>query len=462
MLLSAKLLKDRRLFLFLGLILVFYLQFAFGSKIIHFATYLLLALFFYIYTFNVNKAFTYSLIIAFFSESGIGGSLFLMEPINLNPDTGWWFSPLTLILIFLGPLTVFFVQQKTRLLLSDIAVILFLSWLFIIQLFYPFSENIFFAILRITELSVAYFLLRSNLSASDIKNIPLLLVSVLIFHSVLGLIQFYYGRNIGSAIEAVNLTYPYGLTAVEDVNLFRVTATTGHANLFAISIITLLPFMLAFQKYYYFLIGFVYLALILTFSRVAWLIGFVLAVIQNFIYAKSRAFLKLFNRYFLIFFLLMPLILAPLLLTRLSTIPEAFSEGGSWDIRVKVWQEAFNLFVQSPVIGIGPNRFQQLASEQRLTNVFALSGFSPSTKIHNIFLELLTETGLVGFLIFAFFLLTLLYYLIKKRSAGQLQLDFKNILLLSISGLILMSQFHPVFHTAQFRLYYLLAAFILI
>lgn len=454
--------KNRHIFLLIGLFVVFVLQFLIGSKLFYFFTYLLLALIFYIYSGNVNKSLIYSLIIAFFSESGIGSSLFRMEPLFINSDSGWMVSPITMLITILFPLTLLTKRNIFRVYFTDYAVILFLFTNFIILLFYPYAENILYALIGLVELTVAYFLLRLNLTKEDLRIIPILLISILIYNSFLGLLQFSFGRNIGQNIEIVNYIYPYGLTAAEDENIFRVTGTAGHANLFAITIVTLLPFILLSKKYTFFILGFVYLVLILTFSRLAWLIGGVLTFFMTYIYIKSKNWLKITNKISFIFFILLPLMLSPLIVMRLNTIPEAFAEGGSWDVRIKVWREALNLFIQSLFIGIGPNRFQQLASEQGITNVFIRSGFSPSTKIHNIFLELLTETGLIGFISFLVIIISLFYYLIQKKIKSLFSLDFNNILVLSLSSLLLISQFHPIFHTVQFRLYYLLAALILV
>ena len=81
------------------------------------------------------------------------------------------------------------------------------------------------------------------------------------------------------------------------------------------------------------------------------------------------------------------IILSPLIIARISTIPIAFRQEGSFGVRLKIWREAMNQFTQSPIFGIGVNRFQYEASQNPVTDIFRTTGFTPATKIHNIFIE---------------------------------------------------------------------------
>lgn len=436
------------------LVIFYSFQFFFGSKLFYFLSFFILAFFLWRATRNLTKSLSYTLVLALFSEVGLGGSLFVMEPRSLNPDIGWWISPLTLIVLCLLPLALangLIKKIKT----VDLWVLVFLIWNCFILVLYPFSPNILYSIMTLTELTLAYFLLRINLSKEDLRPAVYLIVSALLFQSFLGGLQASYGRNVGSVVEPVNLISPYGLTTVESDDLFRVTGGSGHANLFAVNLVTLMPFLFMLKIMIIPLLIIIPLMLLLTFSRLAWLIGGIIFLSMIVIFKKKQAI----NLKYLLVFSLPFILLFPLVASRISSINQAFSPGGSWDTRYRVWQEAYGLLQQSPLVGIGQNRFQQLASEQRNSYIFRSPTLSPSTKIHNIFLEIATETGLIGLAVFAIFIISLFNLLrvaIKKDEKNEMG----KALLLSLVGLLAMSQFHPLFHTAQFRLYYLLAVLI--
>ena len=444
-----------------GLILFYSFQF-FGNKAVIFLSYLILAGFFYLATRNFLKALTYVLILAFFSEIGIGASLFRMEPIAVNPDAGWFISPLTLLILLITPLTVIYQKRYSRINATDLLVLIFLLWNAFIIFLFPFAENVLYGIIALSEVSLAYYLLRTNLSVSDKRNTILLLISVFLFQAFLGIFQFLLGRNIGTQIEVANLLYPYGLTAVEDENLFRVTGIYGHANLLAITAVTLLPFTILLRKWAFILTNLAVLIIILTFSRTAWFVSLIFILIIFFMLFKNREYGRQILQKTIMGIILLIFLLSPLILFRIRSLGEAFEIRGSWDSRVKIFRESINLLVQFPLTGIGQNRFQQLGSEQNLTGIFKIAALSPSTKIHNLFLEIATETGLTGGLLFVIFIGNIIYISLKKAGKDIFNIDFHNVLLLSIFGLILMSMVHPVFHTSIFRIYFLFAALIFI
>src|SRR3990167_5383936 len=109
-------------------LVVFYsFQFFFSSKIFYFLSFFILAFFMWRATRNLTKSLSYTLVLALFSEVGLAGSLFVMEPRNLNPDIGWWISPLTLIVVCLLPLTLANGLVK-KIKTADLLVAAFLIW----------------------------------------------------------------------------------------------------------------------------------------------------------------------------------------------------------------------------------------------------------------------------------------------------------------------------------------------
>lgn len=63
-------------------------------------------------------------------------------------------------------------------------------------------------------------------------------------------------------------------------------------------------------------------------------------------------------------------------------------------------QTSYKLFKENPIIGIGPNNYRNKCKDIIMNDVV-----NCSTHPHNIFFQILVETGLVGFLIYIYFVL---------------------------------------------------------
>ena len=82
------------------------------------------------------------------------------------------------------------------------------------------------------------------------------------------------------------------------------------------------------------------------------------------------------------------------------------------------FRTAIKMFKESPVIGVGPNMFRKLCSNDN----FIVDEFSCSTHPHNFYLQLLAETGIFGFcfiffifLYISFFFGKSIFFLVKKK-----------------------------------------------
>lgn len=101
-------------------------------------------------------------------------------------------------------------------------------------------------------------------------------------------------------------------------------------------------------------------------------------------------------------------------ITTSSTVMARFENVGENYIRLDLWPAAWNLFIEKPILGIGVGQFP------------ALSGFEIYP--HNGFLSILVELGLVGFLVYAM----LVWSVLKRSFRGSL----KWIPLIVMSGLL--------------------------
>jgi len=107
------------------------------------------------------------------------------------------------------------------------------------------------------------------------------------------------------------------------------------------------------------------------------------------------------------------------------------------------YQLAFNLFKENPIFGIGPKGFRFYC---RTVKYDPKIGFC-STHPHNFFVQISSETGLVGLIIFLYLFFFVLYKLINCFK--NYNHDREQLLLMLISICILVNLF-PLFPSGNF------------
>ena len=175
------------------------------------------------------------------------------------------------------------------------------------------------------------------------------------------------------------------------------------------------------------------LAMVLSYSRGGWII-LTLQAALIFLMLKKKGM-----KYFLLFLLLTAGVVSfalwsqPTLVNRLASIPREYSslENLVDSQRFLTWSTGTRIFLEYPIFGVGPGAFGSVyASFQDVPWLY-------SRNAHNHLLQILTETGLLGFLLF----ILLLGSVIKLFAKGKIR-EEKEIYygcLISISGLLLHS-----------------------
>lgn len=444
---------------FLVGLFIFYILIAFSpNKIIYFSAYFISALFFYVSTRNIRISLFYTLILSVFSEIGLAGSWFLMDPKELNLGSGYWISPLTVIMAALIPLT--FGHFKIRYRKADLIILLFFIWNTVNFILFPYT-NALYGLINLGEMVLFYFLSRVYLSKENLSDVAILLMSMLVFQTGIGLLQWLFQRPLGLVAESVLVSNQFGITASEDTSLFRITGTLGHPNLLASFFLSFIPFQIFSgkkRKFKYLTLFLSFIALFFTYSRAAWLVGFLYLSIlfKNELWNISRSF-KL--RYFLLLLIFIPFFIffMPNLTARLDTFSQAMEEFGSVEVRLKLLSEASSIIIQFPFTGVGLNRSLEVFSENPVTNIFEKIVPSGFYRIHNTPLEMASEIGIPGLLLFLLFL----FFVFKSFFSGKKNY-LKNAAALGLSGLLFISLFNPFFHSSQFRLFFLLSAIIML
>jgi O-antigen ligase len=143
-------------------------------------------------------------------------------------------------------------------------------------------------------------------------------------------------------------------------------------------------------------------SLVLTFSRASWL-GVIIGVLFFAFFAWNKRFLRV-----VLIFCLLAVLIGPFFLNspqlreefRLSDKNVSVTTGWRW----QVWKDSLEMIKEKPLLGHGINTFMPLFQEYR-SNISGQAGdiWTP-TYAHNTFLQLLTETGILGFAMFLWIL----------------------------------------------------------
>ena len=98
------------------------------------------------------------------------------------------------------------------------------------------------------------------------------------------------------------------------------------------------------------------------------------------------------------------------------------------------YMSAYKMFLDNKVIGVGVKNFRNFCSNEK----YEISNLSCSTHPHNTYIQILTETGIIGFLFFIFVLFYFCKYIINhaflKFKGKHYFTDFEICLL---SGMII-------------------------
>lgn len=294
-----------------------------------------------------------------------------------------------------------------------------------------------------------YYLAREYLKEEVLRDsIVFIIASILIFESMVTLLQFISGHPLGRFIEAGITSLPYGKVASENIALYRPSGTMYGPTWLSRLINMLLPFVLLNTKLIFplskkgrlVIVALASLAVFVSFTRVSWIV-LLLIILYVFFRKKKEMNLALVIRpahFFLIglfsfFFIFFSF---PYFYQRWVTTSISFEEKGSFGLRVKLFSEAINVLEQYPIFGVGLNSYVIVASAENITGVYNYS----KEQVHNLLMLIACETGIPGVLFFIGFIVSSYsYYLIKRKSIKDFELQkFKDAA--AIGGLVFLAE----------------------
>ncbi len=250
---------------------------------------------------------------------------------------------------------------------------------------------------------------------TDVKNSVIAFVAGLCVPAVLGIIQVFTGLSPSSTLLGMSFldASTAGVSVVEQqgARLLRAYGSFSHPNIFGgylTVVLICLAWLVRFvsKKVLYITTVPVVLfssVLILTFSRSAWL-GLVISFLWLILLMVYRKKIPSKNAYVIIFLGCIAL-LSTLFFFHSSVLarfqPDLYTEAISINERVGQYSEFGDVFFINPFFGVGPGNY-----------VFSLSDLMPGLSvwsyqpIHNSFLLIMTEIGVIG-------VAALLYFMIR-------------------------------------------------
>lgn len=301
---------------------------------------------------------------------------------------------------------------KNKPFLLILSVFLFFSFLSIFIGIDPL--NSFFYFLRLCQFVALFWLVVNNFV--DLKKCLYILITVVSFNALIGIMQFGLQSSLGLHFlgepvlngELKNVA-KMGLF---DMEIIRAYGLFLHPNIFAAYLIFALIFLVHFFRKSFsrekLLFGILFLlnfgALILTFSRSAYLAVFVLAIF-SFAVFKIRISLKYLLSIF-VFLILFVLIfdLSQVLVTRFSFFSDtAVSE------RIELMKISRDMLLDNP-LGIGHGNFTSAMQIYSAEKLFPWN-YQP---VHNLYLLAFNELGVFGGFTFLALLAMTLYLLIAR------------------------------------------------
>ncbi len=293
----------------------------------------------------------------------------------------------------------------------DILFLLFITALSASSFFSIYPSISFIWLLKVYRGVLVYFIFsRITLNQKYLRIICFAFLVVVLFESVLVLIQYLHQGLLGIPIEtASNASTSQVLYALfNGTTFFRPPGTTEGANGLAFILAFSLPFTLIFifdKKIFTKCLGIFALslsgtALITTLSR--WGIitfFFSLGIFIFLIYTsslqrfKSRLLIRI--AFIFIFFALTFFLIQPYLLSRFFDVSV---NDGSLAVRVQLIIQAIYVFTHNPLLGIGGDTFPNYLVNYDFTPLKISQAFP--APVHNFYLLILSETGIISFFLF--------------------------------------------------------------
>lgn len=309
---------------------------------------------------------------------------------------------------------------------------LFTGWVALSSVGSFFPEVVLLSAMQLARMMVVFFVfVMVNMDRRGRQVIYAAVSAVVLFESLWVFLQWFRGGPLGRDIEVFLPGAELGIRSAENPELLRVSGTFFEPSImgtFILMHMTLLATALLGNKIPKPLARAVLsavaagsLALVFTGSRVLYGFWMLSAVFLWWVYRKRftlwwRKFrTKLSLVRMVLIGMLVATVVFPYLITRLTSLPDVFTASGSGMYRLQMMQYAVKLFAYTPLAGVGMN----------LSPYYFATGFSGERFVfdptfpHNLFSQILAETGVVGLGLFLLFVIAIFSPLLAGRKLNE-------------------------------------------
>jgi hypothetical protein len=329
-----------------------------------------------------------------------------------------------------------------------ISLMSFFSLIVIRSLIHEFSYLLFFGSLIIIKYILIFslaFLIDFNKHKQDFYQI---IVASVFFQSVVIFVEQFKGGNIGRFIENRLPGLEMGTLSSESTDLLRADGTFNEPNIAAIfllmNFVILSHLVVETQfknrkiNYLYFLISLIsLLAIIFTGSRSLYALSLIYLLFYFIKY--KRKLVKVFKKFLKSNLVKLAvsgslIIMLPYFFSRMDTVKNVFTDTGSLTYRTELNKTVLSMSYKK-LLGYGIDLTPYYLAKNFKT-VDSLPVIFDQAPAHNIFVQILAETGIFAFIFFLIFL----YYCLKIGFKSK-----NNYFSLATLFYLLAAQFHPVF-----------------
>lgn len=292
----------------------------------------------------------------------------------------------------------------------EVAMLLFYLYYCTTGIFSKYPQQSLRLIFAIVIVVLSYFIMKYAFIKFPIMQLEKAIFTVGILYNFASLILYILGLISVNFNFFGNGVKIYGLLL--DRNIPRLVGLSSDPNIFTFSNVLFLFFFMTRLSRKHAKLGFLLTIItsILAFSR-AGLIAITLGLLVYLLFtkfsAKIRAILLTIMIGFISYYSILKLT-GINLISILSSRFESFSSGGGSG-RYDIWENGLELFLMNPLTGIGIYNFLN----------YNISLFGDSHYMHNTFLEVLIESGVIGaglFLLFWFsFFIKIISSVVKNR-----------------------------------------------
>ncbi len=264
-----------------------------------------------------------------------------------------------------------------------------------------------------------------TLIAKDQKRIDFVIKIIffmVLFWSIDGAIQFFFKKDI----------FGYPWESGQITGMFYPRNTIAHICAILSPFVFLYIYDNLIQKKYLILSVIpLFFVVLISGRRAAWVMLVLTSLsflAYGLIYFKDK---KLFTKYICIITVLLSLIFGVMLnshqplKTRVNVTQGIFSGdykafNDATALRLSIWDTAYSIFKDNSAIGIGPRGFRHIYDEYAKPGDIFVETKLPPTQPHLLGLEILCETGVVGFIGYIFFITYLCIFIFKRRTKKYL------------------------------------------